>query len=126
LLFPSKKTDKHCAIVLIANIQVKLYVRTVCNTLLFKTKINEIINLGTVSSLIQRQNEEGMLKHRANITSKKVTCDGLHLQKHQFYQDGLHFKKGLLLKGALNPNFSNLTTNREIETFWSHFLTCFC
>jgi len=34
------------------------------------------------------------------------------------------------LKGELNPNFLNLTRNREkilaLETFWSHFLTYFC
>jgi len=32
-----------------------------------------------------------------------------------------------VLKGALNPNFLNLTINREnfcLKSFWSYFLTC--
>jgi len=37
---------------------------------------------------------------------------------------------GKFLKGALNPNFLNLTINIEknfaLGTYWSPFLTCFC
>jgi len=37
----------------------------------------------------------------------------------------IHFS----LKGALNPNFLNMSINKEknlaLETFWSHFLTGF-
>jgi len=31
------------------------------------------------------------------------------------------------IKGALNPNFLNLTINKNLalKTFWSHFLICF-